>query len=209
MSKSTITCTVCGTVKTTSGSSCSSCGSLEESVAIQVDGAELRIEPGRVGTVTEERDISGEQFRIRTRTPEGARSDELLANGVVSLNIKGPTQMGRKGERRALDTLLSKLRQDGHHRRRVVYAVSLISNLRDYLLGFDSEPKYLAATGNEEGATIGIAEWWRERWLRRRIFSDEVLNAVAMNTLVRPIRHGARVAVPQRDEQQLPFAEPF
>lgn len=75
---------------------------------------ESRCEVGDAGTVTEERDASGEQLRIRTQTSEGARSHELLADGIMSLNINGPTQTGRKGEGRAIDTLLSTLRQEGH-----------------------------------------------------------------------------------------------
>jgi len=91
------------------------CGSLDESVTVElVLEVESRSEVGNVGTVAEERDDSGATFRIRTRTPEGASSHELLADGVVSLDIRGPTQMGRKGEARAIDTLLSRLRQDGY-----------------------------------------------------------------------------------------------
>jgi len=112
--QSIITCAGCGTVKTKSGSACSLCGSLDQSVAIDLVGVESRGKVGNIGTVAEERDASGEHLRIRTQTPEGARSHELLAYGVVSLNIHGPTQTGRKGEGRALDTLLSRLREEGH-----------------------------------------------------------------------------------------------
>lgn len=107
-------CGRCGTLKTKSGSACSLCGSLDQSATIEVTGVQAHFESGNIGTVTEERDAFGEQFRIRTRTPEDARSDELLANGIVSLNIYGPTQAGRKGEPRALNTLLSRLQQEGH-----------------------------------------------------------------------------------------------
>lgn len=84
------------------------------SVSIEVVGAEMRFASGRVGTVTEERDATGEHLQIRTRTPEGARSDEQLADGVLSLNIYGPTQAGSKGEPRAIGILLGRLRQEGH-----------------------------------------------------------------------------------------------
>ena len=115
MPQSIISCARCGTVKTKSGSACSSCGSLDQTATVELVGVESRCDVGHVGTVVEERDASGEQFRLRTQTPEGARSHELLADGVVSLTINGPTQTGRKGEARALDTLLNALRQEGQH----------------------------------------------------------------------------------------------
>jgi hypothetical protein len=45
-------------------------------------------------------------------------------------------------------------------------------------------------------ATDLIAHWWAERWLLKRIQSEEVLARVACHTLVYPIRHGARVPMP-------------
>lgn len=85
-----------------------------------------------------------------------------------------------------------------HHRPRIVYAVSLIKNLGDYLIGAAKQPEYIVPAG--ESAAVGTAEiaaWWRERWLRNRILSDEVLDEVERHTRVHPITHGARVS-PQR-----------
>lgn len=96
-----------------------------------------------------------------------------------------------------------------HHRRRVVYAVSLVRNLREHLLGIEPKPSYLVPIEDGPAATAHIAAWWRERWLRNRIVSDDVLAEVARHTLVRPIRHGARVVVPPPADQQLLFADPF
>jgi Domain of unknown function (DUF4338) len=92
-----------------------------------------------------------------------------------------------------------------HHRPRVVYAVSLIRNLRECLLGIQKAPDYLVPL--DAGGTAKIAEWWRERWLRNRINSDEVLDLVAGHALVHPIRHGARVTYPRGPEQQVLFAD--
>lgn len=94
-----------------------------------------------------------------------------------------------------------------HHRRRIVYAVSLIRNLRDHLLGLDPDPRYLFPLDDGPQATASIAEWWRERWLRHRIGSDDVLAEVARHTLVRPISHGARVVVPIAADQKRLFAD--
>lgn len=80
-----------------------------------------------------------------------------------------------------------------HHRRRIIYAVRLVRNLPDYLLGLQRRPDYVFSQRMGRTATTRVAQWWRERWLRHRIESDEVLDEVAKHTLVRPIRHGARV----------------
>lgn len=91
-----------------------------------------------------------------------------------------------------------------HHRRRVVYAVSLVRNLPEYLLGIDPKPNYLVPIEDGQAATTQIVAWWRERWLRNRIGSDAVLTEVARHTLIRPIRHGARVVIsPPADQPQL------
>jgi hypothetical protein len=95
-----------------------------------------------------------------------------------------------------------------HHRHRILYAVSLIRNLREYLLGLEQTPAYLVPVDRGAEATARIAEWWRDRWLQKRIRSDDVLAEVARHTLVRPIRHGARVAVLPPTGQHSLFADP-
>jgi hypothetical protein len=94
-----------------------------------------------------------------------------------------------------------------HHRPRVVYAVSLIKNLADYLIGVESEPAYIVATGEGAATTTAIGAWWRERWLRNRILSDEVLDEVERHTRVHPITHGARVPVRRAASEQSSFVE--
>src|SRR5258708_7659230 len=95
------------------------------------------------------------------------------------------------------------------HRPRVLDGISLARNLRPYLLGITAYPPYFLPVKDGARATASIAAWWRERWLRKRIESDKVLADVGRHTLVSPIRHGARVVVPQRDEQPALFAEPY
>ncbi len=89
-----------------------------------------------------------------------------------------------------------------HGRRRIVYGVPLVRNLREFLLGMDSKPEYmfdLCAPGRSTGE---IGSWWIERWLSKRIESDEVLSRVEQHTLIHPIRHGARVVLPRVDDDQ-------
>jgi hypothetical protein len=94
-----------------------------------------------------------------------------------------------------------------HHRRRIVYAVRLIKNLREHLLGMARDPEYVFPLDDGPAATARIGAWWRERWLSGRISSDEVLADVQQHTLVRPIRHGARVVIPPPPKQKLLFAD--
>ncbi len=91
-----------------------------------------------------------------------------------------------------------------HHRPRVIYAVSLIRNLADYLIGLARQPDYIIPAGEGPAATAAIGAWWRERWLRHRITSDEVLEEVARHTRVHPVTHGARVPH-QRPSTQPPM----
>lgn len=89
-----------------------------------------------------------------------------------------------------------------HHRRRIVYGISLVNNLADYLIGADKAPKYRYRLKSGRQASDGVASWWRERWLHRRIESDDVLSAVEAHTLTGPIRHGARVPRPSGNADQ-------
>lgn len=89
-----------------------------------------------------------------------------------------------------------------HGRQRIVYGVPLVRNLREFLLGMDDAPDYICDLAEPARGTEEISRWWTERWLSRRIESDDVLSQVAQHTLVRPIRHGARVTVPRIEDVQ-------
>lgn len=82
-----------------------------------------------------------------------------------------------------------------HRRHRIVYGVSLVSNLLPYLLGIDADPHYVFRP-KIRGDVERIASWWTERWLSKRVKSDEVLDRVASNSSARPVRHEARVILP-------------
>lgn len=92
-----------------------------------------------------------------------------------------------------------------HGRQRIVYGVPIVRNVREFLLGMDGEPDYLFDMDDPESSTVAIGRWWMDRWLQRRIESEDVLAQVAEHTLVRPIRHGARVVLPCIDDSQVPL----
>ena len=91
-----------------------------------------------------------------------------------------------------------------HGSSRLVYGVSLVRNLKRYLLGQDAEPDYLVPMTDPKIATQRIAAWWAERWLSNRITKPEVLQKAACDRLTYPIKHSARVPMPT-DQQSLPL----
>ncbi len=84
-----------------------------------------------------------------------------------------------------------------------MYGVALARNMREVLLGIDAQPDYYLPLSAGSGATAAIASYRTERWLSKRIAGTEVLDRVARDTLIFPIRHGARVILPPDD--QLPL----
>jgi hypothetical protein len=89
-----------------------------------------------------------------------------------------------------------------HGTRRVVYGLSLISNLREYLLGMAKRPKYYLPRRNGKATSREIAWWWVRRWVDRRIVREDVLKRISEHSLVHPIRHGGRVELPRADIEQ-------
>jgi hypothetical protein len=94
-----------------------------------------------------------------------------------------------------------------HGRRRIVYGITLIENTREFLIGLDRSPKYLIPPKDGATASRRIATYWKGRWLKRRVESEEVLAAVERHTLAYPISHGARVKRLLDDRQDV-FPQP-
>lgn len=86
-----------------------------------------------------------------------------------------------------------------HGRERILYGVPLVKNLREFSLGIDQEPDYLIDP-DLEGADEKVTAWWLDRWALRRAAQPAVQEAMRSHRLVRPIRHGARVPLPQDDQ---------
>ncbi len=84
-----------------------------------------------------------------------------------------------------------------HGAPRLVYGVALIRNLKRYLLGQDAQPDYLFPMEDPAEATQRIAQWWATRWLAKRVQHPDILEKVAGDKLTYPVRHGARVTIPE------------
>ena len=93
------------------------------------------------------------------------------------------------------DTLLN------HGNPRIVYGIALATNFRQVLLGKAKTAHYVFPTAHPENVTDRIVDYWMTRWLSKRIESDDVLDSVAGNTLAYPIDHGARVQLPQIEDE--------
>jgi hypothetical protein len=91
--------------------------------------------------------------------------------------------------------LLSNVMLD-HGAPRLVYGVSMIRNLSDYLLGIDKSPDFILPLKGALQTTEAIGRWWHERWSKVRVGREEVLDEIEKQTLVRPIQHAARVKLP-------------
>lgn len=88
-----------------------------------------------------------------------------------------------------------------HRRQRIIYGVPLVTNTRDYLLGLDQEPNYRFRSNVARDAER-ISDWWEGRWLRRRVQSHSVLEAVRRHTNPSSGGHGARVVLPPVDDNK-------
>lgn len=86
---------------------------------------------------------------------------------------------------------------------RLVYGIPLATNFRDVLLGRTRRPEYILL--DRANATERVIDYWRERWLSRRIEQPSVLAGVMAQSLAHPVRHGARVALPDRLEELGPL----
>ena len=94
-----------------------------------------------------------------------------------------------------------------HGDSRIIYAIPLANNFREMLLGLEARPKRIFPDEPGTESTKRVAEFWRTRWLMKRIEKDGVLDEVARHTLIHPIRHGARVTVPVEMDEGLLFSE--
>jgi hypothetical protein len=92
-----------------------------------------------------------------------------------------------------------------HGIEKAVYGAALISNPSRYLLRLDDTPHYLFSLDEAQASTALIARHWFERWASDRMRRIETEQKLLAQTLVRPIRHGARVVLPSADDEQLSF----
>lgn len=126
-------------------------------------------------------------LRLSQQSRNGVRVNSIFGEGVNPKLRKVRDGLDRLGW--PSNALLQ------HRRQRIVYGVSLVSNLLPYLLGIDDQPRYLVRQ-SLRGDVERIVGWWSARWLAKRTESDKVLKEVATNSVRRPVQHAARVVLP-------------
>ncbi len=129
------------------------------------------------------------------RVKEGRRVNSIFGEGVNPLMRKIREALDLLGM--GSDNILK------HGNRRIVYAVPLATNFREILLGLQQRPKYIVPTKDPEAGTNALANYWTNRWLQKRIERPGILQQVATHTTDYPIHHGARVTLPD-DEENIP-----
>jgi hypothetical protein len=125
---------------------------------------------------------------LLARCKESRKVNSIFGEGVNPLMRKIREALSMLGL--PADVLLK------HGNKRVVYGVALARNFREVLLGLSDKPHYLVPQTKARTRTEALSEYWRKRWLLKRLYKDGILAQVAEHTLVYPIRHGAQVQIP-------------
>jgi hypothetical protein len=129
-----------------------------------------------------------------SRRKGGRRINSIFGEGVNPLMRKIREALNIVGL--SSDALLL------HGNQRVTYGIRLAKNFREVLLGFAQRPSYLIPQSAPCRRTEMITEYWRRRWLLRRLNQPSILEQVAKHTLTYPITHGAIVPLPAGEGEQ-------
>lgn len=87
-----------------------------------------------------------------------------------------------------------------HGIERCMYGAKLATNLDRYLLGMSDSPQWVFDPDERSNNKVNV--WWVERWAEARVRREDVLAKVRQEGLVHPIRHHARVRLPEHDDGQ-------
>uniref|UniRef100_Q07PL9 DUF4338 domain-containing protein n=1 Tax=Rhodopseudomonas palustris (strain BisA53) TaxID=316055 RepID=Q07PL9_RHOP5 len=150
-----------------------------------------------VGTFQFGRDTKAAIEKYMSSTTNGVRVNNVFGEGT------SPKLRSLRDGLKALGMNSDEMLQHGIEK--VVYGVALVSNCARYLLRLDSAPQYLFSLDEAQEGTKRIAEHWLQRWASPRMERSETELKLVAHTLVRPIRHGARVVLPDDESDQLVF----
>jgi hypothetical protein len=150
-----------------------------------------------VGTFQFGRDTKAAIEKFMSSTTNGRRVNNVFGEGT------SPKLRSLRDGLNALGISSDEMLEHGMEK--VVYGAALVLNTARYLLRLDEAPNYLFLLDEPEASTAKIAQHWFERWASPRLGRSETEEKLLAHTLVRPIRHGARVLLPNDDLEQLAF----
>jgi hypothetical protein len=150
-----------------------------------------------VGTFQFGRDTKAAIEKYMSSTTNGLRVNNVFGEGT------SPKLRSLRDGLNALGINSEEMLQHGIEK--VVYGAAMVSNTSRYLLRLDDAPQYLFSLDEPGASTARIAHHWFERWACNRMTRSETQQKLSAHTLIRPIRHGARVVLPTNDEDQLSF----
>jgi hypothetical protein len=172
-------------------------GSKEHSVRYRYLTSEERTRTSGVGTFQFGRDTKAAIEKYLSSTTNGRRVNNVFGEGT------SPKLRSLRDGLNALGINSEEMLQHGLEK--VVYGVAMISNTSRYLLRLENVPKYLFSLNEPQESTDKIAGHWFERWASERMRRTETEKKLLAHTLIRPIRHGARVVLANDDDDQLSF----
>jgi hypothetical protein len=150
-----------------------------------------------VGTFQFGRDTKAAIEKYMSSTTNGRRVNNVFGEGT------SPKLRSLRDGLNALGISSDEMLEHGIEK--VVYGATLVANTARYLLRLDDSPEYLFSLNEPEASTVRIAQHWFERWASPRTGRPETSEKLLAHTLIRPIRHGARVVLPDNDIEQLAF----
>ena len=65
-----------------------------------------------------------------------------------------------------------------HHSPRLLYAVPLVSNVDDVMLGLSRRPRYILPMSGGSATTAAIARYWFDRWVKARLERPDTIDRV-------------------------------
>lgn len=172
-------------------------GPKDESVRYRYLTSPERSRTSGAGTFQFGRDTKAAIEKYMSSTTNGRRVNNVFGEGT------SPKLRSLRDGLNALGISSEEMLQHGIEK--VVYGVILVSNASRYLLRLDDVPQYLFSLEEAEASTARIAQHWFERWASARMERSETEQKLLAHTLVRPIRHGARIVLPSDDTDQLTF----
>jgi hypothetical protein len=172
-------------------------GPTDESVRYRYLTSLERNRTSGVGTFQFGRDTKAAIEKYTSSTTNGRRVNNVFGEGT------SPKLRSLRDGLNALGISSDEMLQHGIEK--VVYGATMVSNTSRYLLRLDENPQFLFSLHEPQASTAKIAQHWFERWASSRMGRSETEQKLLTHTLVRPIRHGARVVLPSSDEDQLSF----